>query len=60
MNVGPGVQNDETMIMVDSGSVVHVCPRDFAEQFALTPHEEQVLGVDGGWATNCELWRSTC
>eukprot|EP00972_Heterocapsa_arctica_P002632 386557-Heterocapsa_arctica.AAC.1 len=49
MNVGPGVQNDETMIMVDSGSFAHVCPKDFAKQFLLTPTKEKfsALTVDG-------------
>eukprot|EP00972_Heterocapsa_arctica_P015169 2233975-Heterocapsa_arctica.AAC.1 len=40
MNVGSGVQNDETMIMVDSGSFARVCPKDFAMQFPLIPTEK--------------------
>eukprot|EP00972_Heterocapsa_arctica_P075770 11175586-Heterocapsa_arctica.AAC.1 len=49
MNVGPGVQNDETMIMLDSGRFARVCPRDFAIQFPLIPTKENflVLTADG-------------
>eukprot|EP00972_Heterocapsa_arctica_P106780 15729511-Heterocapsa_arctica.AAC.1 len=49
MNVGPGVQNNEIMIMVDSGSFAHVCPKDFAKQFPLTPAKDKfsALTADG-------------
>eukprot|EP00972_Heterocapsa_arctica_P103189 15206751-Heterocapsa_arctica.AAC.1 len=49
MNVGPGIHNDETMIMVDSRSFAHVCPKDFAEQFPRIPAKEKfsALTADG-------------
>eukprot|EP00972_Heterocapsa_arctica_P109454 16117166-Heterocapsa_arctica.AAC.1 len=45
MEIGESKKNDETMIMIDSGSFAHVCPLCFAKQFPLTPVKEKFLAL---------------
>eukprot|EP00972_Heterocapsa_arctica_P096004 14163228-Heterocapsa_arctica.AAC.1 len=49
VDAGPRSDTGKTLIMVDSGSFAHVCPRDFAKQFSLIPAKEKLaaLTADG-------------
>eukprot|EP00972_Heterocapsa_arctica_P023744 3498811-Heterocapsa_arctica.AAC.1 len=45
MEIGEVKKNDETMIMIESGSFAPVCPLGFAKQFPLTPVKEKFLAL---------------
>ena len=53
LTIGEINEIEETCdLMVDSGSTVHVCPKEFGEEYGLIPSQKALYGVSGNKLTH--------